>query len=168
MTQVGCHGCVAQGFNMSYLPACSDSGTMNVSQVLYSSSNGENDTMHTGGGGGNTLQVTVDEGVYFFDGMRTPEPALPPGQQFYLNVSDPTVDGHPMLISEGPDGTHAGHHVLNGSMAIVYLVDHIVVSQDTYMNSFDSSHADYSHRRIVALTTPPAHGLPPLPKADIL
>ena len=96
------------------------------------------------------LQVTVAESAYFIDGNRTLEPALPAGEQIALNMSDSTVDGHPMLLADGPDGTHAGHRVLNDSDTITYFVDGLIVSQDTYMNSFDSSHADYSHRCAVA------------------
>ena len=94
------------------------------------------------------MHVTVAGGVYFVDGTQTPELSVPAGEQVSLNMSDSTVDGHPMLIANGPDGTHAGHRTLNSS--IIYLVDDAPVSQDTYMNSFDSSHADYSHRCAVA------------------
>ena len=71
-------------------------------------------------------------------------------------MSDSTIDGHPMLFSEGPDGTHASYGVLNHSDTVAYFVAGSRVPQDTYMNSFDSSHADYSHSRFIIFTTPPS------------
>ena len=101
------------------------------------------------------FDITVAEGVYFVDGSRTPDLSVLTGEQVLLNMSDSTVDGHPMLLSDGPDGTHAGHRVVNGSDNIIYFVDNAPVAQDTYMNSFDSSHADFSRNRFIVLTAPP-------------
>ena len=51
------------------------------------------------------LHVTVNDSVYFIDGTRAPETSLPRGEQIILNLSDFSVDGHPMLFPV-PDGTH--------------------------------------------------------------
>ena len=50
--------------------------------------------------------MTVNGGKYSMDAVQTPELSLEGGDQLILNMSDSTMDMHPVLFSTGPDGTY--------------------------------------------------------------
>ena len=59
-----------------------------------------------------TIVVTVvgeaGNRKYYFDGVETPNLTLKSGATYTFDLSDPSLEGHPLRFSETPDGTHGG------------------------------------------------------------
>ena len=72
--------------------------------------------------GGGVWQVTSVGGKYELDGERAPDLHLVASERYTFNVSSPSLDGHPLLLSSGRDGTHSGFLSLSHIDGVTYLV----------------------------------------------